>query len=145
MRLVERQSRVDTLVAVVIAEDASRKEGWQYSGALIYDLKAPNSSPQPRIPLIGSMIADNRAVDVMSIHEGLIINGTGMHMVLAGPGDGGMLLETCRSIIARAAKSFCLAGNQHYPNLNWLRDLCVFFEVKLRMSGCYRAEWLLIG
>ena len=90
----------DTLVAVIIAEDTDRIEGWQYSGALIYDLKAPNSSPKQRIPLIGRIIADSRAVDVMSTHEGIILNHDGMHLVTTGPGDGGMLMETCRSIIA---------------------------------------------
>ena len=88
-------SRVDTLVAVVIAEDTDRIEGWQYIGALIYELKEPNSSPQQRIPLIGRILADSRAMDVMSTH-----NSDGMHLVMTGLGDRGMLMETCRSIIA---------------------------------------------
>ena len=63
-------------------------------------MKVPNSSHQPCIPLIGRIIADSRAVDVMSTHEGIILNEDRMHMVMAGPGDGVMLMETCHSIIA---------------------------------------------
>ena len=50
-RPAEIQPRVDTLVAVMIAEDIDRKEGWQYSVALVYEMKAPNIRPQPRPPL----------------------------------------------------------------------------------------------
>ena len=38
-------ARVDTLMAVVIAENTDRQEGWQYTGALLYDLKIPNPGP----------------------------------------------------------------------------------------------------
>ena len=40
--IVGTNARVDTLMAVVIAEDADREEGWQYTGVLLYDLKIPN-------------------------------------------------------------------------------------------------------
>ena len=36
----------------------------------------------------------------MSTHKGIILNSNGMHMVMMGSGDKGMLMETGRSIIA---------------------------------------------
>ena len=43
--IVGTDARVDTLMAVVIAENTDREEGWQYTGALLYDLKIPNPGP----------------------------------------------------------------------------------------------------
>ena len=65
-RPAEIQPRVDTLVAVMIGEDIDRKEGWQYIGVIIYDMKIPNTRPRLHPPLIGRIIAEHRAVDVMS-------------------------------------------------------------------------------
>ena len=39
-------ARVDTLMAVVIAENTNRGEEWQYTSALLYDLKIPNPAEQ---------------------------------------------------------------------------------------------------
>ena len=66
MMLAGTKSWVDTLVAVMVAEDIDRKEGWQYSGVLIYDMKIPNTRPRLHPPLIGRIIADHRAVDVIN-------------------------------------------------------------------------------
>ena len=71
---------MDTLVAVMIAEEINRKEGWQYSGALIYNMKILSTRHQPRPPLVGRIIADHRAVDVMSKYEGIILHEDGMHI-----------------------------------------------------------------
>jgi hypothetical protein len=79
------------------AEDVNRKEGWQYSGALIYDMKTHSTRHQPRPPLIGRIIDDHRAMGVMSNYEGIILQEDGMHIAHGHcrPGrwwhaDGGM-------------------------------------------------------
>ena len=61
-------------MAVVIAENTDREEGWQYTGALLYDLKIPNPGPQQRVTMIGRISGDCRAVDVMSNHDGIVVN-----------------------------------------------------------------------
>ena len=52
------------------------------------------------VPLIGRISGDIIAVDVMSTHDGVTINNDGMHLVMTGLGDGSILMETCRSIVA---------------------------------------------
>ena len=79
-------------MAVVVAEDTDREEGRQYSGGLIYDLKVPNPGPKQRVSLIGRISGDIRAGDVMSSHDGVTINNNGMHLVMMGLGDIGMLV-----------------------------------------------------
>ena len=44
--IVGTDARVDTLMAVVIAENTNRGEEWQYTSALLYDLKIPNPAEQ---------------------------------------------------------------------------------------------------
>ena len=39
-------------------------------------------------------------MDAMSTHDGVTINNDGMHLVVTRPGDGGMMMETSRSIFA---------------------------------------------
>ena len=64
--IVGIDARVDKLMAVVIAENTDREEGWQYTGALLvqytgallYDLKIPNPGPQQRVPMIGRISGD---------------------------------------------------------------------------------------
>ena len=85
-------SRVDAPMAVVVAEDTDREEGRQYSGGLLYDLKVPNPGPKQRVSLIGRISGDIIAMDVMSSHDGVTINNVGMHLVMTGLGDGGMLV-----------------------------------------------------
>ena len=91
-------ARVDTLLAVVIAENTDREKGWQYTGALLYDLRIPNPGPQQQVPMIGRISRDSRAVDAMSNHDGIVVNYEGLHLVMTGPGDGSMLMETCHRI-----------------------------------------------
>ena len=43
-RLEQRQVQVKTLVAVLIIDD--RKEQWQNCGALVYNLRTPNTRPK---------------------------------------------------------------------------------------------------
>ena len=45
-RLEQRQVQVKTLVAVLIIEDNDRKEQWQNCGALVYNLRTPNTRPK---------------------------------------------------------------------------------------------------
>ena len=90
--LLGPDARVDTLVAIVVAEDTDREVGW-------HDLKMPNPGPQQPVPLSGRISGSSKAVDVMSTHDGIAINYDGMYLVMTGPGDGCMLMETCRSII----------------------------------------------
>ena len=93
-------ARVDTLMAVIIAEDADRDEGWQYNGALLYDLHIPDTGPCQRVPMIGRIKRDSRAVDAMSNQDGIIINNGGIHLIVTGPGDGTLLMDVCRALIA---------------------------------------------
>ena len=58
-RLEQRQVRVKTLVAVLIIEESDRKEQWQNCGALVYELRTPNTRPKSRPPLIGTMFTDD--------------------------------------------------------------------------------------
>ena len=55
---------MDTRVAVFVAEDTNREEGWQYTGALLYDLKVPKPGPRQRVQLIGKRTGDSRVMDV---------------------------------------------------------------------------------
>ena len=58
---------MDTLVAVVIAEDIDREEGWQYTGALLYDLKVPNPGPQQHVPFDSERIRSIEQLHDLSI------------------------------------------------------------------------------
>ena len=59
------QPRVATLVAVMIAEGTDTEEESHYSGLLIYDMKSSNQPPHMSPPLIGRVIAEPPAVNVL--------------------------------------------------------------------------------
>ena len=52
--LGQQQVQEESLVAVLIIEDSDKKEQWMNSGALVYDLRTPNTRPKSGPPLIGT-------------------------------------------------------------------------------------------
>ena len=88
-----------TLVAFLIIEDNDRKEQWQNCGALVYDLRTPNTRPKSGPPLIGTKFTDDRATVVLGSYGCVILNEVGMSMEMAGPGDMDRLMEICRGIV----------------------------------------------
>ena len=50
--------------------------------------------------MIGRISGDSRAIDAMSNQDGIIINNGGLNLVMTGPGDGSILMDTYRAIIA---------------------------------------------
>ena len=50
--------------------------------------------------MIGRIIGDSRAIDAMSNQDGSIVNNGRLHLVVTGPGDGNIIMDTCMAIIA---------------------------------------------
>ena len=88
------------LVAAMIVQDTDTEEESHNSGILIYDMKPSNPQHHMDPPLIGRIIGDRQAVDVLQNYKGLLLHKEGMHMVIAGPADGSQLLEICHGIVA---------------------------------------------
>ena len=49
-------------------------------------------------PLIGRVIAEPPAVEVLKRYEGLLLHDTGMHMVVLGEDEGRQLMDVCPDI-----------------------------------------------
>ena len=84
-RLGQQQVQEESLFAVLIIEDSDRQEQWLNFGALVYDLRTPDTRPKPRPPLIGTMTTDARTAVVLSRYGGVVLNEIGMRMDMMGP------------------------------------------------------------
>ena len=89
------QSRVTTLVAVLVAERTDMGKEMNYSGLLVYDMRnrCSNQSHNVSRPLISWVIAEPPAVEVMMRYEGLLLHDTGMHMIVMGPFQGKQVMD----------------------------------------------------
>ena len=98
----EAQSRVATLVAVLVAERTDMGKEMNYSGLLVYDMRnrCSNQSHNVSRPLISWVIAEPPAVEVMMRYEGLLLHDTGMHMIVMGPIQGKQVMDVCCDVIA---------------------------------------------
>ena len=57
-RLDQQQVQEESLVAVLIIQDSNRQEQWLNCGALVYDLRMPDTNPKPHHALIGTMTTE---------------------------------------------------------------------------------------
>ena len=65
----QRQIQRESLIAVLIIEDNNRKEQWLNCGALVYDLRPPDTRHKLCPPLIGTMTTDTRTAVVLSCYD----------------------------------------------------------------------------
>ena len=94
----QRQIQRELLIAVLIIEDNNREEQWLNWGALVYDLRAPDTRHKLCPSLIGTMATDTRTATILSCYEDITLNGVGMRMELIGPGDMTRMQEICEGI-----------------------------------------------